>query len=162
MERPIIKLKNRPLDTAIELATFVGVLLLIGLAAFHFANLPDTIPTHFNGKGVADGYGSKRTLLVLPIMGSIMSMGLYLLNRVPHIFNYPVEITEENAEKHYRSGTALIRWLNLIIVWSFSFIVWRVIDSATLGEGLLGPYFLPVFLLAIFGTIAVYFWKSRK
>lgn len=162
MERPIIKLEKKPLDIAVELATFIGVLLLIGLPSFHFANLPDTIPTHFNGKGVADGYGSKNTLLMLPIMGTIMCIGLFALNRVPHIFNYPVEITEENAEKQYRNGTALIRWLNLIIVWSFSFIVWRVIDSATQGEGSLGPYFLPVFLVAIFGTIGIYLWTSRK
>lgn len=161
-ERPVIKLIKRPQDLALEIATLCGVLLLIGLPVLFYAELPETIPTHFNGKGIADGHGARSTLLMLPIMGTIMSLGLYALNRVPHIFNYPVEITEENAEKHYRNGTSLIRWLNLIIVFSFAYIEWRVIDSASHEQGTLGNYFLPVFLIAIFGVIAVFFWKSRN
>ena len=162
MERPRITLEKSPFDLAIETATFFGVLILISLPLIHYTSLPDIIPTHFNSKGMADGYGSKGTLLLLPIIGTVMCIGLYALTRFPHIFNYPVEITAENAEKHYRNGTGLIRWLNLIIVTSLCFIEWRVIAVATQGQGNLGPYFMPVFLGAIFGTIGIYLWKSRS
>lgn len=161
-ERPIINLDKRPQDRALEVATFLGVLLLIALPVLYYAELPETVPVHFNGKGIADRYGSKGTMLMLPVIGTLMCFGLYALNRFPHIFNYPVEITEENAEKHYRNGTGLIRWLNLIIVLSFAFIEWRIINAATQGQGNLGSYFLPVFLATVFGVIGVYLWKSRN
>lgn len=161
-ERPKIQLEKRPQDWVIEMATFVGLLLLIGLPILHYSSLPDTIPIHFNAKGVADGYGSKGTLLMLPILGTVMFIGLYALNRVPHIFNYPVEITEENAEKQYRNGTSLMRWLNMVITLSFAFMEWRVIDSSMQGQGDLGAYFLPVFLISIFGPIVYFIWKGRK
>lgn len=161
-ERPIIKLDKRPQDLALEIATFFGMLLLIGLPVLYYAELPETVPTHFNVEGIADRHGSKNSLWMLPFVGTLMCIGLYALNRVPHFFNYPVEITEENAEKNYRNGTALIRWINLITVFSFAYIEWRIIDSSTQQQSALGAYFMPVFLTAIFGTIAVFFWKSRN
>lgn len=161
-DRPKIQLEKRPQDWVIEMATFIGLLLLIGLPILHYSALPETIPIHFNSKGVADGYGSKGTLLMLPIIGAVMFVGLYALNRAPHIFNYSVEITEENAEKQYRNGTSLMRWLNKVMTFSFAFIEWRVIDSSMQGQGNLGAYFMPVFLISIFSPIVYFIWKSRK
>lgn len=162
MPRPIIKLQKDRLDQMLEGIAILFVLVMVCLPLVAFQELPETIPTHFNASGEADGYGSRYTLLILPVIGSLMFAGLLVLNKYPHVFNYPEEITEANAAKHYRNGTKLIRWINLIIVVSFSFIEWRVIRSASQGQGSLGPYFLPVFLTAIFGVIALYFWKSRR
>lgn len=161
-QRPVIKLEKSPVDVSVEGISVSLVLLLVFIPIYFFGQLPDTIPTHFNARGVADGFGSKWTLLILPSMGTLMFVGLSILNRFPHDFNYPVEITEENAERQYRNGTRLIRAINLIIVASFCFIEWRIIDSASEVQGSLGPYFLPIFVGLIFGVIVLYFWKSRN
>lgn len=161
-DRPKIKLEKRLQDWVIEVTSLIGVLLMIGLPVWYYSSLPDTIPVHFNASGVADRYGSKGTLLLLPIFGTFMFIGLYALAQAPHIFNYPTEITEENAEKQYRNGKSLIRWINMIMVFSFAFIEWRVIDSCMKGQGNLGPYFMPIFMISIFGAIAYFFWKSRN
>ncbi len=33
-----------------------------------FGSIPDTVPTHFDAEGVADGFGSKWTLIIMPVI----------------------------------------------------------------------------------------------
>ena len=71
-ERPKIKLDLTSADKAIE---FTGSTLLIGtwiLSIICFSDLPESIPTHFNGAGKADGFGEKINFFVLPIIGTIL------------------------------------------------------------------------------------------
>ena len=96
-DRPKIKLGLTNTDKIIE---FIGWILLIGtwiLAILSFSNLPESIPTHFNGAGEADGFGEKSNIFALPIIGTILFIGMTMLNKNPHIFNYPKAITNENA-----------------------------------------------------------------
>ncbi len=39
-----------------------------------FGDAPDTIPTHFNAEGIADGFGSKWTLLIMPIAVAVVAI----------------------------------------------------------------------------------------
>jgi len=59
------------------------VLLMIsipfGYAIYLFPLLPDTIPTHFNIEGKADGWGSKGTIFLLPSIMGFTSLLSYLL-----------------------------------------------------------------------------------
>jgi hypothetical protein len=45
-----------------------------------------------------------------------------ILNRFPHVFNYPKKITNQNAERQYTIATRLIRYLKFIVVLGFSII----------------------------------------
>lgn len=116
MARPILKLPLKPLDKALEI---IGVFLLIilwGWVVYVYPLLPATIVTHFNLSGEADGWGNKITLFSLPAVGSVLYMGLTILNRYPHIFNYTVIITDENALTQYSFATRLIRVLKLVVL----------------------------------------------
>ena len=119
-------------------------------------NLPERIPTHFNIAGEPDGYGSKSTLWILPVTAVIMYIGMTILELFPHIYNYPVEITPENAVRQYRIATRLIRILKTIIAILFSFLSYQTIKTALGITGGLGKVFLPVSLLITFGVIIIY------
>lgn len=47
---------------------------------------------------------------MLPVTSAILFPGMSLVNRAPHIFNYPVRITSENALIQYTNAPRLIRY----------------------------------------------------
>jgi uncharacterized membrane protein len=158
--RPKIKVERTRLDWVIEFVAFVFLIILVSLPLIFFNDLPERVPVHFNIEGEPDDYGTRFSLLLLPVTGLVMYLGMTILEGYPHIYNYPVQITHENALNQYRLATRLIRILKSVILLIFSFITFRTIQTA-LGEGIgLGKAFLPVFLLVVFGTIIIYFVQS--
>lgn len=66
-----------------NLSKIITVLALIIIpfvyAAYLYPNLPDTIPTHFNMYGEADGWGSRESIYLLPIILGGVSLFVFLL-----------------------------------------------------------------------------------
>ena len=133
----------------------LSIILLTGLWVYCFmaySGMPETVPTHFDLKGNVDGFGSRLSVFLMPAIATILFVGMYVLNRYPHIFNYPVKLTPENAASQYQLATRFIRWMNLglvILLGAISFMI-------TLGSqgGKLNPWFLPGIL--IFSVLSVF------
>jgi uncharacterized membrane protein len=159
-ERPKLKIQLSPRDQVLELLGW-GVLLALWVwTGTSYSNLPDTIPTHFNAAGEADDYGRKASIFGLPVVASLLYIGLTLLNRVPHIFNFPTPVTQENALIQYTNATRMIRYLRLILVLVFAGISYQTIQQANgTGEGL-GVWFLPLTLGLIFMPLLYFVIKS--
>jgi uncharacterized membrane protein len=158
--RPKLKLTRKPLDWTIEFLAFLFLLIQIVIPIVYYNQLPETIPTHFNGAGQPDGFGSRSTLWILPVTSLFMYLLMTVVESFPQIYNYPVEITPENAVVQYRIATRLIRILKTIILMIFSFITYQTIKTATGAASGLGKAFLPIFLLLTFGVIIVYIVHS--
>ena len=161
-ERPKIRLELTGIDKIIELFGWFFVLVLWVYTMVNFSKLPDTIPTHFNAMGEADDFGEKASILALPIIATIVFVGISILSRFPHIFNYPVNITKENAQRQYKIATRLMRYVNLIVVLIIGYITFTSIQSAKGQTGGLGAWFLPVSLGVVFIPIIYYIVVSRK
>jgi len=162
MERPKIKIPLDSYDYVIELITAIFMILLIAWPFFFFQELPDVIPRHFNAAGEPDGYSQKNIIWALPAIGLILYAGMLLLNRYPYVYNYPTEITAENADKHYRIATKLIRTLNLLIATSFFYLAFATIETAMNKQDGLSDAFLTTFLLLIFATITSYLYLALR
>jgi uncharacterized membrane protein len=155
-ERPKIKLDLTKTDKVIE---FTGWTLLIGtwvLAILSFSHLPESIPTHFNGAGEADGFGEKTNIFVLPIIGMVLFIGMTMINKNPHIFNYPKAITNKNALSQYSNATRMIRVLKLIIVFVFGLILVMTLQNTNGNADGLGTWFLPL-TIGLFIIPTLYF-----
>ena len=161
-DRPKIKLELTGTDKIIELFGWFSVLVIWVYTMVNFSKLPDTIPTHFNAMGEADDFGGKASILALPIIATIVFVGISILSRFPHIFNYPVNITKENAQRQYTIATRLMRYVNLIVVLIIGYITFTSIQSAKGQTGGLGAWFLPVSLGVVFIPIIYYIVVSRK
>ncbi|PLX18621.1 MAG: hypothetical protein C0597_06005, partial [Marinilabiliales bacterium] len=74
------------------------------------------MPTHFNLYGLADAYGSKANVWLFPFIAVIAYAGFTIVVRFPHKYNYPVQITEYNAEKSYKIGIRVIRVLKVLFL----------------------------------------------
>lgn len=159
---PRVKIELSSIDKTIEIAGWLILVVIWGLVLYHYSALPAEIPTHFYAAGVADKYGSKATILLLPVIGTIMFVGLTVLNNFPHVFNYPTRITPQNAAKQYSMATKFIRLLKTILLIVFLIILYLTIQTATGKTNGLGHWFLPFCLVAIFAPIAVYIFMSLK
>ena len=140
----------------LDIASLASLFFLIALPFLYYADLPDTIPIHYGADGKADGYGSILTIFLLPAIGTLLFAGLTMLNKYPHLFNYPHEITEENKERSYRSAQKMISALKLLITLIFAYITFVTIRKSDSDTASLGTLFLPLTCFMIFGLIAYY------
>lgn len=161
-ERPKIKLKLTTTDKALEIFGWISILAIWILTIANYTKLPDTIPTHYNGGGQADGFGGKATILTLPLIATVLFVGLAILNKFPHVFNYPTNITEDNALSQYTNATRLIRYLKFIIIIIFGLITLQTIRNANGETSGLGIWFLPLTLGLIFIPLTFFVIKSIK
>ena len=159
-DRPKIKIRLNSVDWLIEIAAIIFLLLLIGFPVYFYGELPNKIPVHFNAAGTADGYGSKASLWMLPLTGLFIYVIMTVLAPFPYIFNYVVKITQENATVQYTLAVRLLRILKTVILIMFTIISYQTIQTATGKSGGLGRVFLPVFLIATFGVVIIYFVQS--
>ncbi|MGB5402651.1 MAG: DUF1648 domain-containing protein [Robiginitalea sp.] len=162
MERPKLKIKLEPIDKGIEWIGILGLVILTGLPIYFFDQLPETIPRHFGANGEPDAFSGKGIIWTLPIIGFTMFIGLYWLNKYPHIFNYPQKVTKENARRLYTTGTRMIRTLNALITWLFAYITYSTIQVALGNQSGLGTWFLPIFMISTLGTTAYFLYRSMK
>ncbi|MBF0693499.1 MAG: DUF1648 domain-containing protein [Flavobacterium sp.] len=160
--RPRIQIK---LSTSDKILETIGILLLIcyGVGvALSYPLLPDTIPIHYNASGEIDGYGAKESIFGLLIVGILLYIGLSVLTKYPHHFNYPIDITPQNAEKQYTAAIRMVRILKVSIVIIFALIECQTVLSAIGHENTFGKFFMPLVILLMFGPLIYYMIKSSK
>lgn len=143
-------------DKIIEIAGWILIVTVWVLIIKNYSSLPATIPTHYNAAGQADGFGGKATILTLPIIATILFVGLTILNKFPHVFNYPIDITQDNAFRQYTNATRLTRYLKLIITFIFGMIVLKTIQMANGETNGLGVWFVPLTMALTFIPV-IYF-----
>ncbi|WP_068598143.1 DUF1648 domain-containing protein [Vaginella massiliensis] len=161
-KRPKIKIELTTTDKLLEALGWIAVLGIWVLTATNYTNLPEIIPTHYNAAGQADGFGDKANILSLPIVATVLFVGMTILNKFPHVFNYLTEITIDNARQQYTYATRMMRYLKLILVVVFGLIALQTIRQADGQEKELGAWFLPLFLGLVFLPIFNYLIKSSK
>lgn len=154
--RPKIKMKLTVTDNFLEIIGWMAIAVIWTLTITSYPKLPEIIPTHYNYAGEVDGYGGKRKILGLPIVATILFVGITILNKFPHIFNYPTKITENNALRQYSIATRMMRYLKLFLVVLLGLIVFKTIQNANGQTDGLGTWFLPLALGLIFLPV-IYF-----
>lgn len=161
--RPKIKVPLEPIDIIVDLVTVTIFIIILVYTYISYGNLPETIPTHFNVKGIADGFGDKITLWLLPTIGIVLFVGMFFLNKFPHIHNYKVNITEGNALKNYRLSTRIIRFTNLFIAFIFGLITHEIIHVAQGNEnGILGiPFLIFTITIPLIGIAFIFYYQNK-
>jgi len=162
MTRPKIKIELTATDKAVERTGWLMLLAVWVLTITSYSNLPETIPTHFNGEGKADGFGSRINILALPLVATILFVGMTIVNKFPYIFNYPTKITEENAFRQYSHATRMIRYLKLILVVFFGLIAFKTIESAQGQSFAPGAWPLQLTMGLIFIPLTYFLIKSFR
>ena len=66
--RPRVKVPLESIDIILELLSITCILLMWIYLIVEYPKLPDTIASHFNAKGEADGYSNKVYLWFVPLI----------------------------------------------------------------------------------------------
>ncbi len=161
MNRPKkIKIKLTKLDKIVEIAGWAIIIAIWLLLWLHYFDLPEEIPTHYNIHGKADAYGAKYNLFFLPIIATILFVSITILNRYPHIFNYPTPITKENALRQYTLATRLIRGTKLLTSILFLIIMLNTTNISQVSAGRLNLWMIFAVIFLIFIFLIIYVIKS--
>ena len=159
-QRPIIFLGFSPALVVVELAGAIAILVSILLIVQFWEVLPDRIPIHFGFSGLADAWGDKVTIWILPAVATVIFGVLTAVSRYPHTFKYPVRITQENARRQYLVGRSLLVWLKAEVCWLFAFVVRQQILVALGNAQRFSMELLLGIIVVILGTVGVYLVKA--
>ncbi len=161
-KRPKITVPQNSTDLWIDRFSFL-LFFIIWLSVFvYYPDLPDEIPTHFNGRGQADAFGSKQTIWILMGVFSSIFIGIYILNKYPHLHNYTVKITEENALKNYRFSTRILRVVNFLNLLLLAYILKTMMTPYEKQSTAFGGWFLPTIMIGSLVLIIYIFVKANK
>ncbi|PLR69009.1 hypothetical protein CYJ36_00665 [Bacillus sp. UMB0893] len=96
----------------------------------------------------------------MPVLSTCLLVMLFFLSKVPHLYNYPMEITEKNAEEMYRSARKLLAVISFEVSFFLGIASWGTVRSA-LGKDGPGWWYVPL-IIALFSTILFYLYKMTK
>jgi uncharacterized membrane protein len=162
VERPNIKLPLTIFDKSVEVIGLIFLFFFWGFNWFHYSALPDVIPTHFGAGGEPDGFGSKVSILGLPVVGTILYLALSVFSRYPHKMNYSVAITEANAAVQYRIMTRMLRVLKVFLLLIFWALDYKTIQVALHWPDILGKWFLFLLFVLLFGPLFYFLIQLSK
>lgn len=158
-QQPRITIGLSLTDRIIEVIIWVLILGFWTYTIVVFRKLPDSIPSHFNELGEPTDYKQKFTLFLLPSISTIIVAVLTIFNQKPHLFNYPIEITEANARNQYYLGVKMIRTLKLCITVEH-ILISLYSSQQTVGNinglGKFSVLFTPFLMILILGPIIYY------
>ena len=161
-KRPKITIPQNSTDLWIDRFSFL-LFFIIWLSVFvYYPDLPNEIPTHFNGRGQADAFGSKQSIWILMGVFSSIFIGIYILNKYPHLHNYTVKITEENALKNYRFSTRVLRVVNFLNLLLLAYILKTMMTPYEKQSTAFGGWFLPTIMIGSLVLIIYIFVKANK
>lgn len=146
-DRPKIKIDLITTDKVFDILSWIAIVTIWVLTIANYTKLSDTIPTHYNALGQVDGFGGKATILILPIVATVLFFVFTILNK---FLKYPTNITKDKALQRYITGTRMIRYFKLAILIIFGLLVFKTIQNGTGKPDGLGTWFLPFNLGLIF------------
>lgn len=109
-----------------KIMNLFSLLLLLGMflyTAIKWPSLPQTIATHFNFMGEADGWGGKENIWLMPVMSLLLYLLLTATTYFPGIWNVPGPVTAYNKNWIYRNVKNLLVFSKFVILLNFSYIL---------------------------------------
>lgn len=96
----------------IRRSTLIATAVLSVVLLAGYPLLPDLIPTHFNLAGTADSYGPSWTVFVIVgLLAALIGATSWLSTR-PQVLNFPVVVTEANAQQIFRESERMMVWVS--------------------------------------------------
>ncbi|MFD0954297.1 DUF1648 domain-containing protein [Virgibacillus natechei] len=156
-----IKVSASTWEKLFHFFAFIVIIVMFVYAIVMFNRLPDEVPIHFNAAGEADNWGGRGSIFMLPLLSLPMFMLLFFLGKAPHIHNYPVKVTEQNAPKLYRESRLLLAAMNFEMVAIFALITWEMAHTAQ-GNATMGVWMIVLITIAPLATIGYFLLRMNR
>ena len=129
-----------------HILTGVSGVFLLGTTVYtviRYGSLPDRIPTHFNGAGIADGFGHKSMLVMLIFLAWMLFGVLTVCAFFPDTWSVP-----KRNPRTLAAAADMIAVMKLVTVLMFC---WMILCSVQ-GRNL-GGWFLPATMVGMFAPL---------
>ena len=160
--QPVLHLPKTRVEKIMDIVSLLLIVINLAYLISVWNTLPEQVPIHFNGKGEVDGWGGRVVIWLLPTISLFLWFGLTIMERVPHLFNYPIEITEKNAVFQYKNARMMSLFLKVEIILILLYTSWESVHVAMGYEGGLGRAELPILLILTLGSIAFFVIRSVR
>ena len=131
-------------NNKLKYATLLLIALMWGFTLFHFNDLPEQIPIHYNAKGIPDGFDTRIHVWGLPLIATLLFLLLAGLQKRTGIQQIELQ---------------LLQWMQLLIQGTFTYIQLQTFFVAVNKSNGLGSWFLPVVVISFLAPI---FWVIKK
>lgn len=148
----------------LKILNAVGISALVvlwGVLAVHWGDVPNRVPTHFNAAGLPNSWGPKSALFILPVLGTGIFAMLTFLSPSRIRMNVPSGVDVNNPEVQ-REVRGLLTVLKTILAVSFCYIEIRSMMTAMGMTDGLGSWMMPVMLGSLGATTLVAFKRLRR
>jgi len=88
-----VKVHRTTEGTVFEVAFAIVALVVWGIIAWLIHQAPDIVPTHFDGAGNPNAYGSPMSVIIPCGILTIVAIGLMVIAYYPHLINTTTKIT---------------------------------------------------------------------
>ncbi|MFC2088368.1 DUF1648 domain-containing protein [Calditrichota bacterium] len=149
-------------DIILEVISIIALLTFSIFIIFTWSSVPQRIPTHFNWSGIPDRWGAKGTVPIMLYVTVFVFILFSVLSRFPRVINFPIPVNEKNPKNHLQLRFSLILWTKAELIMFTSYIGIQGIRVAFGQSGGLGSYLVPIILVVLFGTIAVFIYRVNK
>jgi hypothetical protein len=95
-------------------------------------------------------------------MPLIIYFGTTVMGLFPRLFNYPVKITPENAEREYRLAANMLRAVKVEVAVCMLIIEWVFINIGMGEDMTISPPFLILFLGLLAVTILYFVYEMHR
>jgi hypothetical protein len=160
--RPKLSIPYTKLDIYCE---FVAALALAGLAAYLFATwtkLPAQIPVHFDIMGQPDRWAGRNSIFTTFGIMIALYAGLTIIQRFPHVYNYPFGLTPQNVHRQYQLARQFLALIKTEIICFFTCVQWGIMNMAQGRFRTLGLWLALVLIAALLGAFIQYFIRAKK
>jgi len=157
---PLVKTQITKAGYILETTSALALIATWIISVVAYNLLPDNVPIHYGMNGKADNWGSKINIFVIPFISMVLIFGISILNKFPHKFNYPVKVTDENAQKLYFKGTQAMRIIKVSV--SFLFLLIEFLICCSTENAQLPVWFLPaILMIPVVLPIVLAFWFTN-
>ncbi|MEG0295503.1 MAG: DUF1648 domain-containing protein [Clostridium sp.] len=152
-----MKIKREKFDDILNILCLVILINTILFLIIIWDKTPNKVPMHQDFAGNTDRWGSKLEIIILPVITWTMYIFITIIEKFPQVWNTGVKVTEENKERVYSVLLHLISTVKFIVVCVFTYLT---VQTAVASE--LSAWFLPIFLVILFGNLFYWIWKLFK
>ncbi|WP_147103761.1 DUF1648 domain-containing protein [Nesterenkonia populi] len=91
-------------------ASVAVAVLISAYTLLQVPSMPEEVPIHWSLSGTVS-YGSRSTVVLIALTLLPIVIGTAVLTRFPKIFNFPFELSKDNAQRQYRNAVQMLVWV---------------------------------------------------
>lgn len=127
-----------------------------------YDKLTGPVPIHYNVFGQVDVWGNRSFFWLLPSLSLVFYIGISILERYCPKLNYPVKVTNSNANSLYRLALGLLRHIKFLTILLFAYINNASMSVAMSRSDGLNGYVLTVLLVGLMIVLFTYIVRMMR